>query len=208
MVSLISIRKKLHEKNDKHKDSVSLSSVMRQPALKGALLLTLFVSLIAGGMKIVNITYFSSFPDYYLSFALAMVFLYSGDVSVKTAVSLKIVRIKRVYRAMLISVLLYGFSFLMLSMAENVYLAMLGFLILGFGNGLLAPHMASLIQSKVPKEHLTEILGIVNTLRNSARMGSVVLLGLMVSLLPVSTVYLLMGLALLMPLLFLVNMKE
>ncbi len=172
----------------------TLNFIKTKNIIKNIFYIFLITSLIGGGLRIVNVSYFSSFSSYYLTFALAMLFSYAGDISIKSAVSIKIIKIKDPYKVVIMSILFYIFSFLLLYAKKDAVIAFAAFFMLGMGNGFISPQRLSVIQSSTPKEHLTEILGLINTAGNVARSLSIVLLGVGVSFLTPRIVYLLMGL--------------
>ena len=195
LVSLISIKKPA-EDGGSHKPKKSAIEMIRTlPVLRNTIVLGMLVSLIAGGVRLVNVAYFSYFQNYYVMFGLAMVFLYSGDVAVKSSVSLKVLEIKRPYRVMLFSLLFYSSAFLILFLNLHPIITMFGFFLLGVGNGLISPQRASILQTHSPKESMSEILGMVSTVTNSSRMASVIIVGIALSFLPPPVIYLLMGLS-------------
>ncbi len=192
-VSLISVESLIAGENKNERFSEIFRSVIRfikdSKTVKNTLILFFMTSLVGGGLKIANVAYFSSFPSYYMVFGLAMVFAYAGDISVKSAVSLKLIKIKKPYMAVVSSPLFYFFSFFILFLIKNFYADMAAFFLLGMGNGLLSPNRISTIQKCTPREHLTAILGFMSTTGNLFRMLSVVLFGIGVTYLSAQLVY-------------------
>ncbi len=176
----------------------SIAVIKKSMTVRNTLILFLITGLIGGGLKIVNVAYFSSFPAYYMVFGAVMASSYAGDISVKSAVSVKLIKITNPYKMVVLSSLFYTASFLILFIRKDFYMAILAFFLLGIGNGILAPNRVSIIQKDTPREHLSSVFGLMSTLGSFSRIVSVSIFGIAVSLLPARFIYGFMGLFMLL----------
>ncbi len=176
----------------------SVSVIKKNMTVRNTLILFLVTGLIGGGLKIVNVAYFSSFPSYYMIFGIVMASSYVGDISVKSAVSVKLIKIRNPYKMVVLSSLFYTASFFILFIRKDFYMALLAFFLLGIGNGILAPNRVSIIQKDTPRECLSSVLGVMSTLGSFSRIVSVSLFGIAVSLLPAQFIYGFIGLFMLL----------
>ncbi len=165
--------------------------------LRNSLALIAVMMLVGGGLKILNIAYFSQFGNPYVYYGLAMTFSAVGSFIVLIMNTLKIMQVRRPHRAILLSLPIYMAFFFILSLSGILLLDFLAFFLLGIANGVVSPNSSAVIQSYSAKEHLSTIVGFSQTLIEVAKITSISLMGVLVTFLPTNIVYLGMGIGIL-----------
>lgn len=150
---------------------------------------------VAGGLKILHIAYFSGYEKPYTYYGLAMSVSAVGFFLILLFTTLKILVIKKPYKVCILSLPLYVMFFAAIYISNSASFAIVCFLLLGLGNGLLSPNFTATIQKYTEKSYLTSILGIYQTLINGGRIASISITGFLVTIFQPRILYLFIGIA-------------
>ncbi|NPA74743.1 MAG: MFS transporter, partial [Euryarchaeota archaeon] len=100
-----------------------------------------------------------------------------------------VIKFKAPYRALLLSLVIYAVYFALMAILQVSFLILAAFFILGLGNGVASPNTISVFQMNADKEHLRQVLGVVGTLIDAARILSVITMGVLVDVVPLKYIY-------------------
>lgn len=175
----------------------SLSYISENKVIKCTLILEILTMIIGGGIKILNIAYFSYAQDPYILYGIASTIIAIGMSIIIIPVTLKAITIKNSYRMIILSLILYSSFFVGIFITWHSIYAIFLFLILGLGNGFISPNLKATIQKYTKREYLTQIIGINQTLNSGSRFLSLVIMGILVDTFNLAYIYLSFGLLLL-----------
>ncbi len=184
-------------KNKRKKLKVRFKETIRiineNKILKYVLSFMLITSLIIGGIKIINIAYFSKMTNPYILYGSASTFMAIGMGTIIALNMFKIIKIKKPYNAMVFSLLFYLLFFVSIILFYHSILSVIVFVLLGLGNGIVSPNSNAVIQQYTPRDHLTRVLSLTRVIYNGSKMVSLAILGILVDISTPYNIYLLMG---------------
>ncbi len=159
--------------------------------IRNSAILLFVMLIISGSLKILNIAYFTQlFSSPYEYYGIAATISQAGMLTIIIPSTFHVIKFKAPYRALLLSLVLYALYFALMAILQVSILIMAAFFILGLGNGVASPNTISVFQMNADKAHLRQVLGVVGTLIDAARITSVIMMGIMVDILPLRYIYL------------------
>ena len=171
----------------------SLSYISENKVIKYTLILEVLLMLIGGGLKILNIAYFSYAPNPYIPYGIASTIMAIGMGIIGGLVILKVITIKNPYRILIFSLIIYSSFFTGIYITWHSTYAIFLFLLLGLGNGFMSPNLNATIQKYTKREYMTQIIGINKTLNSGFRMASLALMGILIDIFNLIYIYLCLG---------------
>lgn len=167
--------------------------VHQNRVVKYTLILSTITLLIGGGIKIINIAYFSDMSMPYILYGMATGLIALGMGIIAMLNTFKIILIKSPYKAIVFSLPVYFLFYLSIFLLYHSYFSIFIFILLGLGNGMASPNFNAVIQKFTNKENLTRIIGLKNTVNNASKMLSVIVMGFLVDLYSPLYIYLFSG---------------
>ncbi len=162
--------------------------------LKYTFILCVLLMLTGGGVKILNIAYFSQMPSPYILYGFASAISSIGTGCIMIFVTFKVLSIKNPYRALVLSLPFYATFYIgMYLLYHNPYTLIL-FSFLGLGNGLSSPNINATIQRYTERKYLPQVIGIKNTIIEASQMISMILMGVLIDIFSPLYIYLFSGL--------------